>query len=80
MSFYTKGIHTIIFVIISETYLKLYEKLYNHRNNMIVQLYEYLYLGMLTIIRVITLIRVLMLLIQRCTYKYMSIYNYMSFK
>ena len=28
----------------------MFEKLYNHRNNMIVQLYEYLYLGLYTII------------------------------
>ena len=29
-------------------YSQIYEKLYNHRNNVIVQLYEYLYLGILT--------------------------------
>ena len=33
-------------------YLKIYEKLYIHRNNVIVQLYEHLYLGILAIIRV----------------------------
>ena len=33
-------------------YLQIYEKLYNDRNNVIVQLYEYLYLGILTFIRV----------------------------
>ena len=31
-------------------HLRLYEKLYNHRNNVIVQSYEYLYLGIYTII------------------------------
>ena len=36
--------------IYTTVYLQLYEKLYNHRNIVIVQLYEYLYLGILTII------------------------------
>ena len=38
-------------------YLQLYEKLYKHRNNVIVQLYEYLYLGIITIIRVVILVK-----------------------
>ena len=33
-------------------YLQIYEILYNHRNNVIVQLYEYIYLGIYSIIRV----------------------------
>ena len=37
-------------------YLQLYENLYEHRNNVIVQLYEYLYLGILSIIRVVILV------------------------
>ena len=39
-----------------QLYLQLYEKLNNHKNNVIVQLYEYLYLGILTIIRVVILV------------------------
>ena len=31
-------------------YSQLHEKLYNHRNNLIVQLHEYLYVGIYTII------------------------------
>ena len=37
-------------------YIQVYEKSYNHKNNVIVQLYEYLYLGILTIIRVVILV------------------------
>ena len=43
------------FFIYTSANLQLYEKLYNHKNNVIVQLYEYLYLGILRIIRVVIL-------------------------
>ena len=38
------------YIIYTWIYLQLYGKFYKHRNNVIVQLYEYLCLGILTII------------------------------
>ena len=42
------SIHTCI----KHEYLQIYEKLYIHRNKVIVHVYEHLYLGILAIIRV----------------------------